>query len=59
MEGVFALTHFIPMSQGLSLGLRIGIAAAGALWILGESFYAFKSAAHQDHGDFGKIRERG
>jgi hypothetical protein len=57
--GIFALTHFVPMPQAASLGLRIAIAAPAAFWILGELFYAAVSAAKMDHGDFGKIANRG
>src|ERR1700722_6510816 len=38
--GIFALTHYIPMSPNLSLGLRIAIGAPAALWVVGEFLYA-------------------
>jgi hypothetical protein len=56
--GIFALTHHIPMAQGLSLGLRIGIGTTSALWIIGEFLYAGVSACKRDNGDFGKIADR-
>lgn len=59
MIGIFAITHYVPMSQGLSLGLRIGIGAPAALWIIGEFLYAGVSASKEDHGDFGQIAKRG
>lgn len=57
--GIFAITHYVPMSQGLSLGLRIGIGAPAAFWIIGEFLYASVSACRGDNGDFGKIFSRG
>lgn len=57
--GIFAITHYVPMSQGLSLGLRIGIGAPAAFWIIGEFFYAGVSACKGDNGDFGNIARRG
>jgi hypothetical protein len=57
--GIFTLTHFVPIPQAASLGLRIAIAGPAAFWILGELFYAAVSAYKMDHGDFGKIANRG
>lgn len=57
--GIFAITHYVPMSQELSLGLRIGIGAPAAFWIVGEFFHAGVSACKGDSGDFGKIANRG
>lgn len=57
--GIFAITHYVPMSKELILGLRIGIGAPAALWIIGEFFYVGASACKEDNGDFGKIARRG
>lgn len=56
---IFAITHYVPISQGLSLGLRTGIGGPAALWIIGELLYAGVSTCRGDHGDFGKIAGRG
>jgi hypothetical protein len=57
--GIFALTHYVPMSQALSISLRVIIGAPSAFWIMGELFYSAVSAWNVDNGDFGKIANKG
>lgn len=53
--GIFALTQYLPMAKEVSLGLRIAITANGAIWMIGELFYAAVSVSQKDDGDFGRI----
>jgi len=56
--GIFAITHYIQMPYGLSLGLRIFITTTSGMWILGELFYS-GLGAYRGNGDFGPIADRG